>query len=112
MVAVGFFPWTLLLPFVVKDSWQKIDDKNIFLILWVSLAVPFFSFSNSKLPQYLLPIYPALALLSGQTIASLFNKPQSKAPPGFLSPWIFAAGFVLYLLIGGLWQRLLPTANS
>ena len=30
VIAVGFFPWTLLLPFVVKDWWQKIDNKTFF----------------------------------------------------------------------------------
>lgn len=109
VIAVGFFPWTLLLPFVVKDSWQKIDDKNIFLILWAILPLLFFSASNSKLPHYILPIYPALAILTGRTITGFFNKPQSRARWGFYLPWVLLAGFVFYLLIGGVWQRLLPT---
>ena len=109
VIAVGFFPWTLLLPFVVKDSWQKIDDKNIFLILWAILPLLFFSASNSKLPHYILPIYPALAILTGRTITGFFNKPQARARWGFYLPWILLAGFVFYLLIGGVWQRLLPT---
>jgi 4-amino-4-deoxy-L-arabinose transferase-like glycosyltransferase len=109
VIAVGFFPWTLLLPLVVKDSWQKIDDKNIFLILWAVLPLLFFSASNSKLPHYILPIYPALAILTGRMITGFFNKPQSRARWVFYWPWILLAGFVLYLLIGGVWQRLLPT---
>jgi len=109
VIAVGFFPWTLLLPLVAKDSWQKIDDKNIFLILWAILPLLFFSASNSKLPHYILPIYPALAILTGRMITGFFNKPQSRARWVFYWPWILLAGFVLYLLIGGVWQRLLPT---
>jgi 4-amino-4-deoxy-L-arabinose transferase-like glycosyltransferase len=109
VTAVGFFPWTLLLPFVVKDSWQKINDKKIFLILWVVLPLLFFSASNSKLPHYILPIYPALAILTGRMITGFFNKPQSTARWVFYWPWILLAGFVFYLLIGGVWQRLLPT---
>ena len=109
VIAVGFFPWTLLLPFVVKDWWQKIDDKNIFLILWAILPLLFFSASNSKLPHYILPIYPALAILTGRMITDFFSKPQSRARRVFYLPWILLAGFVLYLLIGGVWQRLLPT---
>ena len=109
VIAVGFFPWTLLLPFVVKDSWRKIDDKNIFLILWAILPLLFFSASNSKLPHYILPIYPALAILTGRTITGFFNKPQARARWGFYLPWVLLAGFVFYLLIGGVWQRLLPT---
>ena len=62
VVAVGFLPWTLCLPFVAKDCWQKLDDKKMFLVLWVVLPFLFFSGSNSKLPHYVLPIYPAIAI--------------------------------------------------
>ena len=108
VLAAGFLPWTLSLPYVAKDLWQRLDDKNIFLIVWVVLPFLFFSFSSSKLPQYLLPIYPPLALLSGQTIASLFNKPKSKDRRLLYLPWIFTVGFILYLFVGGLWRHLLP----
>lgn len=108
VVAAGFLPWTLFLPFVGEYLWQKRDDKNIFLVLWVALPFLFFSFSSSKLPQYLLPIYPPLALLSGQTMANLFNERESNGRRLWYLPWIFAAGFLVYLFIGGLWQRVLP----
>jgi 4-amino-4-deoxy-L-arabinose transferase-like glycosyltransferase len=42
VVAVGFLPWTLCLPFVAKDCWQKLDDKKMFLVLWVVLPFLFF----------------------------------------------------------------------
>jgi 4-amino-4-deoxy-L-arabinose transferase-like glycosyltransferase len=109
VVAVGFLPWSLFLPLVVKDSWEKFDDKNIFLILWAVLPFLFFSASNSKLAHYVLPIYPALAILTGRMITGFFNKRQSRARWVFYLPWILLAGFVLYLLLGGVWQRLLPT---
>ncbi len=108
VIAVGFFPWTLLLPLVVKDSWRKIDDKNVFLILWAVLPLLFFSLSNSKLPHYVLPMYPALAILTGRTITGFFSKPHSTARWVLYLSWILLAGFVLYLLMGGAWQHLLP----
>lgn len=109
VVAAGFLPWTLFLPFVGKYLWQNRDDKSVFLVLWVALPFLFFSFSSSKLPQYLLPVYPPLAILSGQTMANLFNERVSKERRLWYLPWIFATGFVVYLFIGGLWQRILPT---
>jgi 4-amino-4-deoxy-L-arabinose transferase-like glycosyltransferase len=78
------------------------------LILWIVLPFLFFSFSNSKAPQYMLPIYPALALLSAQKVAHLFDKPPSKERWLLYLPWIFPISFVVYLLVGGLWQTLLP----
>jgi len=108
VVLVGFLPWSLFLPFVAKSLWQKLEDKNVFLMLWAVLPFLFFSFSNSKAPQYVLPIYPALALLSGQMLANLFNKPSSKERWLLHLPWIFPSGWVVYLLMGSLWQNLLP----
>ena len=108
LVAGGFLPWTLILPWVVKDSWKKLDDKIVFLILWVALPFLFFSFSKSKLPQYVLPIYPALAMLSGQAVASLVNRSVSEKRQPVYLPWIFSAGFVAALLVGALWPPLLP----
>ena len=68
----------------------------------------FFSFSSSKLPQYLLPVYPPLALLSGHTLANLFNEREPKERRLWYLPCLFVAAFVFYLFMGGLWQRLLP----
>lgn len=66
---VGFLPWTLLLPSAAKVAWQttwkkQFDDKTLYLTLWVVLPFLFFSLSKSKLPHYILPIFPALAMLT------------------------------------------------
>jgi len=108
VVTVGFLPWTFCLPFVAKDCWQKLDDKNMYVVLWAILPLLFFSGSNSKLPHYVLPIYPALAILAGRKIASLFTATKPKERWSLYLPWSFAASFILYLLIGGVWERLLP----
>jgi 4-amino-4-deoxy-L-arabinose transferase-like glycosyltransferase len=109
VLAVGFLPWTLWLPWVAKVAWQKLDDKNLFLIFWIVLPFLFFSLSNSQLPHYVLPIYPPLAILSGQMIAAHFNQPTAKKNWFFYLPWIASVGSVLYFSIGGAWPHLLPT---
>ncbi len=109
VVTVGFLPWIVVLPWVVKDALKNVDDKNIFLILWAVVPFLFFSFSKAKLPQYVLPIYPALALLSGKTVASLVNGSDSKKRWRLYLSWIFSAGVVLYLLVSEVWQPLLPS---
>ncbi|HXV79944.1 MAG TPA: glycosyltransferase family 39 protein, partial [Candidatus Binatia bacterium] len=108
VVAGGFFPWVLFLPQMVKDSWRKFDDKNVFLILSVVLPLLFFSFSKSKSLQYILPIYPALAILSGKTVASFVKRSDRKKRGLLYLAWGFSAGFVFYVLIGALWPPLLP----
>jgi 4-amino-4-deoxy-L-arabinose transferase-like glycosyltransferase len=110
VVAVGFMPWILVLPSALKDSWKKLDDKNIFLMIWAIVPFVFFSASKSQLPHYVLPLYPALAILSGQMIAARFNQPESKNSRLLYLPWILSAGTVVYLLIGGFWPSLLARA--
>ena len=66
---VGFLPWTLLLPIAGKVAWQatwkkNFDDKTLYLVLWAVVPFLFFSISKSKLPHYILPIFPALAMIT------------------------------------------------
>jgi 4-amino-4-deoxy-L-arabinose transferase-like glycosyltransferase len=70
---VGFLPWTSLLPRLLRESWLRrqasLFHVERFLLIWVVFVFVFFSKSNSKLPSYILPMFPALALLLGQTLA-------------------------------------------
>jgi 4-amino-4-deoxy-L-arabinose transferase-like glycosyltransferase len=69
VLASGFFPWTLCIPEVIKRAWQeRKNDTVLFLLLWTALPFIFFSLSSTKLPHYILPVYPPLALLAGITI--------------------------------------------
>lgn len=66
----GFYPWVLFLIPAVINLFRKPfsnDSQAIgrFFFLWAILIVLFFSFSKSKLLPYVLPVMPALALLSG-----------------------------------------------
>ncbi len=60
-------PWSLFLPFVLWDSFKKSSlarDDKLFLALWLAVMFVFFSLSLGKRPVYLLPVYPALALVT------------------------------------------------
>jgi 4-amino-4-deoxy-L-arabinose transferase-like glycosyltransferase len=46
-------------------------DHELFLWLWCGFIFLFFSLSDSKLGSYILPIFPALALLLGRELARL-----------------------------------------
>ncbi|MDX2040160.1 MAG: glycosyltransferase family 39 protein [Acidobacteriota bacterium] len=66
----GSFPWTF---YLIGSAWQSLrnwsetlaDRLRLFLWLWVLTTIGFFSFSGSKLPGYVLPIFPAISLLVG-----------------------------------------------
>jgi len=71
LTAVGMVPWlgmlvqSLLLgakraPGVDKGAFRP----RLMLLVWTAFIILFFTKSNSKLPGYILPVFPALALLT------------------------------------------------
>jgi 4-amino-4-deoxy-L-arabinose transferase-like glycosyltransferase len=105
---IGFFPWTLLLPFVVRGYWKKsLDDKTLFLTLWVGLPFFFFSASESKLPHYLLPIFPALSILTAAGLMTLWRKTETISL-AFSLIWLAQSLAILYLIAGAIFPAILP----
>jgi 4-amino-4-deoxy-L-arabinose transferase-like glycosyltransferase len=56
---------------------HPVDRFRVFTIAWVLLPLLFFSFSSSKLPGYILPVFPAAALIAGERLARLNRRPGS-----------------------------------
>ena len=74
MLAIGMLPWLTVLPQALARGWRTRDTAQAFhperfLLIWSVFIFVFFSMSSSKLPSYILPILPALALLTGLTLA-------------------------------------------
>jgi 4-amino-4-deoxy-L-arabinose transferase-like glycosyltransferase len=65
ILLAGLGPW--LLPFL--RALKPRDDATLFLVVWSAVVFLFFSASGSKLPPYILPIFPAAALLVGRLLA-------------------------------------------
>ena len=106
---VGFFPWTLLLPFLAPRCQRKaLDDKNLFLILWIALPFLFFSVSKSKLPHYILPIFPALAVLIAASLVSLYGESAKKAQRMIALTWVAHGLVALYFIVGFIRPMILP----
>jgi 4-amino-4-deoxy-L-arabinose transferase-like glycosyltransferase len=73
ILIVGMLPWLAVLP---QSLWHGTKDDGLatqpgsrgfqpkkLLLVWAVFIFFFFSISGSKLPSYILPIFPALALL-------------------------------------------------
>jgi hypothetical protein len=101
VLAVGFLPWTTVLPLTIRRLWRKMDDKSLFLAVWAAIPFIFFSASHSKLPHYLLPVYPPLAILTAQTVVAVFSSAAS-APRSLFSVWAVCAALLLYLALGAI----------
>jgi len=77
ILLLGMLPWTVLMFDALLRSWrsggQKLKEFSAarFLLVWTVFIYVFFSISDSKLPSYLLPMFPPLALLMGKQIADM-----------------------------------------
>ena len=73
----GLFPWTgLLLPALWHVA-PRSRPADRFVLVWVALPLVFFSLAGSKLPGYILPCLPPLALLIGRRLAEAL---EAQAP--------------------------------
>jgi 4-amino-4-deoxy-L-arabinose transferase-like glycosyltransferase len=75
VLALLALPWTtqLLAAFNSASRWNwrgdaPLDRFRVFALAWIVVPVVFFSFSGSKLTAYILPVIPAVALLSGERL--------------------------------------------
>jgi 4-amino-4-deoxy-L-arabinose transferase-like glycosyltransferase len=69
ILAAGLLPWTFLLGWLWRRSEisnlksQISKDGWLLLNVWAIFTFALFSFSHAKLPAYILPIFPALAVM-------------------------------------------------
>jgi 4-amino-4-deoxy-L-arabinose transferase-like glycosyltransferase len=110
---VGFLPWTLLLPFVGKFAWtttwtKKFDDKTLFLLLWAVLPFLFFSVSKSKMPHYILPIFPPLAMLTALALIRRYEQASSHLRFALSLTWWVQIFVALFYLSGWFFPAVLP----
>ena len=67
-----------------------------FLVLWAILPVIFFSFSQSKLPGYILPALPPITILTGDYLYRIRN---SGTPRWLLWTHACTAGFITFVIL-------------
>jgi 4-amino-4-deoxy-L-arabinose transferase-like glycosyltransferase len=71
VLLAGLFPWSgLALPGLLTLRPRR-QPADLFLLLWLTLPLAFLSLAGSKLPGYVLPCLPPLALAMGRWAAQL-----------------------------------------
>ena len=78
-ILVGFFPWSILAIPVGIGVYRKLNtpsDRNVsqeqlltLALTWLSLQIVVFTLVRTKLPSYVTPCYPAIALLMGTMLS-------------------------------------------
>ncbi len=83
----GFFPWSCYLPMALVHALRRESRRNpptLFLLIWFSATFIFFSAATSKLEVYILPLFPAAALLVACVFGSLLTEPSRGLRRGVL----------------------------
>ncbi len=94
VLIAGFYPWTAYLAQSLIAAWpvswrmRQASRETLFLLLWTGLTFAFFSFSDSKLIPYILPVMPPLALLTARYLAAHWDQPSSGSRAG---SWVLLA---------------------
>jgi 4-amino-4-deoxy-L-arabinose transferase-like glycosyltransferase len=68
------FPWILFLPWGIRLAWQ---NRNLgwakMALIWAGGYLLIISLMRTKLPWYVLPVYPPIALMVGAYLGTLWN---------------------------------------
>jgi 4-amino-4-deoxy-L-arabinose transferase-like glycosyltransferase len=105
VLAAGLWPWLLAVIAgwlaALRPSRGREFSPAFFLAVWALVVFAFFSGSGSKLPPYILPMVPALAVLAGASLAR-----GSKS--GLLMAQSFLVAAAAMAIGGGAWHLAEP----
>jgi 4-amino-4-deoxy-L-arabinose transferase-like glycosyltransferase len=101
------FPWSLFLPAAFRRLWSRRnraeESPTLFLAIWALVIFIFFSLSDSKLMPYILPVFPAVALLVGRTLSGFMEEglrtARMDAHVTAISAFLLGLGTFLYPIL-------------
>jgi 4-amino-4-deoxy-L-arabinose transferase-like glycosyltransferase len=101
VLLAGLAPWSGFAAAAAWHGWQRLRQGDEperaavrFLTVWFALYVVFFSVVRTKLPNYVLPVYPATALLTGHLLE------RWRLGAAELPAWLVRAALALPALAG------------
>lgn len=71
---LGLFPWSLFLPAAAARLVVDRDDRGRFLLSWLGGVFLFFTVAQTKLPNYMMPLFPAVACAVALTLDQLSRR--------------------------------------
>ena len=109
VLLLGLAPWTAAIVATVREAATRLTRRawtgspSIFLATWVLFPVAFFSFSQSKLPGYVLPAVPAAALLLAHALAmAIQHNPRHTRALGLATAAVLGAMTVTFIVAPGI----------
>lgn len=100
IILLGLLPWSALLLSAGFDALRIFRDRSwrtstgFFIACWAIFPVIFFSFSQSKLPEYILPVFPPLSVLLGHSLVRAIDHAPRKAQ------WLGVATGTMWVALG------------
>jgi 4-amino-4-deoxy-L-arabinose transferase-like glycosyltransferase len=106
VLAAGSLPWLLPAGRALAGAWGRSKtpgefDARAFLWIWCIVVFAFFSMSDSKLIPYILPLFPALALLMASSAPAALERDLKR------TSWGLMVTGALLLVVAGILPRLL-----
>jgi 4-amino-4-deoxy-L-arabinose transferase-like glycosyltransferase len=99
-----FLPWTIFLPAALIWSFQgwrkKREGDFLFPFVWFIVVFIFFACSTGKRELYLLPLYPAAAIITGKLWADCFAGQENSFVKRYMNISLFI--LVCSMLIAGI----------
>lgn len=104
VVLVGFGAWSALLVGSLKEIKASIKEKKtnfeylVFLLIWIIFIFIFFSIPKSKLIGYILPIFPAIAIVIGYCYSNV-NKASLSIKVAAILQFILLVALIIAQII-------------
>jgi 4-amino-4-deoxy-L-arabinose transferase-like glycosyltransferase len=112
VILLGTFPWSVFVPLAFWQMRCRLRNGSewnasyVFLACWAGVWIGFFSCAQTKLPNYVLPAYPAVALFLG-----VFLYDWQREPAHILAT-AFRHSCRALAIVGGLLLIALPIVAS
>ncbi|HET6423463.1 MAG TPA: glycosyltransferase family 39 protein [Planctomycetaceae bacterium] len=106
VILLGTLPWSVFLPLAIWRAAKRLSmpgtghAADLFLLVWAGAWVGFFSIAKTKLPNYVLPAYPALALLMGGYLTQWRREAATFGARGFRNACRIQAVVGAAILVG------------
>jgi 4-amino-4-deoxy-L-arabinose transferase-like glycosyltransferase len=97
VAALGFFPFVAFLPKALKTAWQRRSEAERFLLAAAVTPFLFFTFAQTKLPNYIAVIFPSFAIMVGALLGVALLENNIKTLRGAL---IFLPASLVLVTIG------------
>jgi hypothetical protein len=118
VTAIGFFPWSLALPWALvrafRRPWQSLEARIWLLLgLWSAVVLAFFTLSPFKLAHYGLPAFPHMALM----VAKVWEDAVEETPGApsirtlLVPPLVVLVGLAAFSFAVWQWKVTLPSGT-